>query len=44
MSSLVLPEVHLKLKNLCQEFSEAELRPVAAFLDKQQTFPTEQVN
>jgi len=43
MSNLVLPEVHLKLKNLCREFSEAELQPVAASLDRQQMFPTKQI-
>lgn len=40
----MLPEVHSKLKNLCREFSEAELQPIAAMLDKQQMFPIDQVN
>lgn len=44
ISSLILPEFHSKLKNVCREFSEAELRPVAAELDKQQKFPSKQVN
>lgn len=29
---------------MCREFAEAELQPVAAALDKQQKFPTDQVN
>lgn len=44
ISSLVLPESHSKLKHVCREFSEAELRPIAATLDKQQMFPSDQVN
>lgn len=44
MSCLILPEVHTKLKNVCREFSEVELRPIAAMLDKKQIFPFEQVN
>lgn len=39
----VLPETHVKLKNTCREFAEAELRPVAAVLDKQHRFPSDQV-
>lgn len=43
MSSLILPETHSKLKKICRAFSEAELRPIASILDKQEIFPSEQV-
>lgn len=43
LSSLVLPETHSKLKKICRAFSEAELRPIASILDKQEIFPSEQV-
>lgn len=44
ITSCVLPEIHSKLKNTCREFSENELRPIAAMLDKQQMFPFKQVS
>lgn len=43
ISCLVLPETHSKLKNVCREFSEAELRPIAATLDKEQIYPSNQI-
>lgn len=43
MSTWALPEIHSKLKNLCREFCESELRPVADVLDRQQLFPSDQV-
>ncbi|VVC26513.1 Hypothetical protein CINCED_3A025222 [Cinara cedri] len=39
----MLPEVHSKLKKICREFAEAELKPVASILDKQQIFPSDQI-
>ncbi|XP_025414550.1 short-chain specific acyl-CoA dehydrogenase, mitochondrial-like isoform X2 [Sipha flava] len=35
--------VHTKLKNVCREFSEVELRPIAATLDNKQIFPSKQI-
>ena len=38
-----LSEVHEMLKGTCREFVEKELKPIAADLDKNETYPTEMV-
>lgn len=44
VSSLVeLPETHEMLRKTCRDFADKELIPIAAKLDKQHLFPTEQV-
>lgn len=41
--SVNLSEEHLMLKKTCRDFAEAELKPVAAQLDREHKFPAEQV-
>lgn len=38
-----LPETHQMLRQTCRDFAEKELAPIAAQLDKEHRFPTEQV-
>ncbi|XP_045477816.1 short-chain specific acyl-CoA dehydrogenase, mitochondrial-like [Harmonia axyridis] len=38
-----LPEEHLMLQKTCRNFVEAELKPLAAQLDKEHKFPAEQI-
>ncbi|XP_050423983.1 short-chain specific acyl-CoA dehydrogenase, mitochondrial-like isoform X2 [Adelges cooleyi] len=43
ISSFILPEAHQKLKKICCDFSETKLRTIAAKLDKEQLFPSNQI-
>ncbi|XP_015285081.1 PREDICTED: short-chain specific acyl-CoA dehydrogenase, mitochondrial isoform X1 [Gekko japonicus] len=38
-----LPETHQMLRQTCQDFAEKELAPIAAELDKEHRFPTDQI-
>lgn len=41
--SVNLSEEHLMIQKTCRDFAEAELKPVAAQLDREHKFPAEQV-
>ena len=44
MTSLVdLPETHAMLRQTCRDFADNELAPIAGRLDKEHTYPLEQV-
>ncbi|XP_039287536.1 short-chain specific acyl-CoA dehydrogenase, mitochondrial isoform X1 [Nilaparvata lugens] len=38
-----LPETHQMLQKTCRDFSDSELKPIAAKLDKEHKFPAEQI-
>ncbi|CAL8072944.1 unnamed protein product [Orchesella dallaii] len=38
-----LPESHEMLRSTCRDFAEGELKPIAAKLDKEHLYPTEQI-
>ena len=42
-STLLLPEEHQMLQQTCRDFADAELTPIAGAIDKNHTFPTEQI-
>lgn len=45
IASLVsLPETHQMLQKTCRDFADNELIPIAGQLDKNHTYPKEQVN
>ncbi|XP_018322184.1 short-chain specific acyl-CoA dehydrogenase, mitochondrial-like [Agrilus planipennis] len=41
--SIILTNEHEMLQKTCRDFAESELKPVAAQLDKEHKFPTEQI-
>lgn len=38
-----LPETHQMLQKTCRDFAEAELKPVAAKIDREHLYPKEQI-
>jgi butyryl-CoA dehydrogenase len=43
MSLTALPTEHQMLQKTCRDFAEAELKPIAAKLDREHLYPKEQV-